>query len=120
MVSQDSLRVALVKLVDWLPTPPLQPKRKRGHPPVYTDRLFLKALVIMIIRHLHTVHEPLSVLAHPTYEMTMLRELLLEQKRFPLRRTWERRLKALPATLLYRFEHDLELCVGLKAFLKSA
>ena len=22
--------------------------------------------------------------------------------------------------LLYRFEHDLELCVGLKAFLKSA
>jgi hypothetical protein len=22
--------------------------------------------------------------------------------------------------LLYRFEHDLELCVGLKAFLKAA
>jgi len=85
MVAQDSLCVALVKLVDWLPMPPLPPKRKRGHPRVYTDRLFLKALVI--IRHLHTVHEPLSVLAYPIDEMMMLRELLLEQKRFRSRRT---------------------------------
>src|SRR6266487_6128227 len=27
---------------------------------VYSDRLFFKALVIMIVRHLHTVHELLS------------------------------------------------------------
>jgi len=157
----------------------------------------------MIVRHLHTVHELLSVLAQPTPEMMTLRELLTEREQFPSRRTWERRLKAIPATLpaqigclgrhlvsliqpwttsgravaidstvlrersgvwhqkhrekgeiphtsidpeahwtksgwhgwvdgwklhvvsvvasvLYRFEHDLQLCVGLKAFLKAA
>lgn len=58
IVSQDSLLVTLVKLVDRLPMP-LQ-KRRRGHPTVYPDHFFLKALVIMIVRHLHTVHELLS------------------------------------------------------------
>lgn len=59
MVSQDSLLVTLVKLVDRLPVP-LQPsKRGRGHPIMYTDRLFLKALVMMIVRHLH--HDPASL-----------------------------------------------------------
>ncbi len=63
MVSQVSLLVTLVKLVDRLPMPMPPQKRGRGHPQVYPDRLFLKALVIMIVRHLHTVHELLSVLA---------------------------------------------------------
>jgi hypothetical protein len=53
----------------------------------------------MIVRHLHTVHELLSVLAQPTAEMQRLRELVSEQGGFPARRTWERRLKAIPATL---------------------
>ncbi len=66
MVSQDLLLVTLVQLVDSLPMPQLPTKRSRGHPKVYSDRLFLKALVIMIVRHLHTVHELLSVLAQPT------------------------------------------------------
>jgi len=66
---------------------------------MYPDRLFLKALVIMIVRHLHNVHELLSVLAQPTAEMRRLREGLSEQGQFPTRRTWERRLKALPDTL---------------------
>ncbi len=79
--------------------PALPAKRGRGHPKVYPDRLFLKALVIMIVRHLHTVHELLCVLAQPTSEMTLLRQLLMEQECFPSRRTWERRLQALPATL---------------------
>ncbi|MGZ3644738.1 MAG: transposase [Ktedonobacteraceae bacterium] len=99
MVSQDSLLVTLVKLVDRLPMPPLPTKRGRGHPKVYSDQLFFKALVIMIVRHLHTVHELLSVLAQPTQEMSMLRVVLTEQGRFPTRRTWERRLKAIPQTL---------------------
>jgi Transposase DDE domain len=99
MVPQDSLLVTLVKLIDRLPMPMPQVKRGRGHPKVYTDRLFLKALVIMIVRHLHNVHELLSVLAQPTAEMRQLCELLCEQGRFPTRRTWERRLKTLPASL---------------------
>ena len=99
MVPQDSLLVTLVKLVDRLPMPALPVKRGRGHPKFYPDRLFLKALVIMIVRHLHTVHELLGVLAQPTSEMVQLRALLTEQGHFPTRRTWERHLKALPATL---------------------
>jgi hypothetical protein len=99
MVTQDSLLVTLVKLVDRLPMPTLPTKRGRGHPKFYSDRLFLKALVIMIVRHLHTVHELLGVLAQPTAEMTTLRQLLMEQESFPSRRTWERRLKAIPDTL---------------------
>ena len=99
MVSQDSLLVMLVQLVDRLPMPVLPTRRGRGHAKVYPDRLFIKALVIMIVRHLHNVHELLSVLAQPTAEMQRLRPLLCEQGRFPARRTWERRLKAIPDTL---------------------
>jgi len=66
---------------------------------VYSDRLFLKALIIMLVRHLHNVHALLAVLAEPTAEMVLLRALLTEQGRYPTRRTWERRLKAMPATL---------------------
>src|SRR5437588_2579416 len=99
MVSQDSLLVTLVQLVDRLPMPQLPTTRGRGHPYVYSDLLFFKALVIMIVRHLHTVHELLSVLAQPPAEMTTLRQLLTEQEYFPSRRTWERRLKAIPDTL---------------------
>src|SRR5436305_13277282 len=99
MVFQDSLLVTLVQLVDRVPMPTPPTKRGRGHPKVYTDRLFLKALVIMIVRHLHTVHELLAVLAQPTSEMQELRSLLNEQGCFPSRRTWERRLQAIPAAL---------------------
>lgn len=98
MILDEPLLVILVRLVDQIPAPP-PAKRKRGHPKVYSDRLFLKALIIMMIKHLHKVHELLSVLEQPTAEMQTLRSLLTEQKRFPARRTWERRLKTIPASL---------------------
>ncbi len=44
MVSQDTLLVTLVKLVDRLPMPALVAKRGRGHPKVYSDRLILKGM----------------------------------------------------------------------------
>lgn len=95
-----SLLVALVLLVDRLPAPAPPPQRRRGRPPVYADRLFLKALVIMIVRHLSTVHTLLAVLDQPTAEMRHLRALLTDpQGRFPTRRTWERRLARLPEGL---------------------
>lgn len=99
MIGQQSLLVTLVELVDRVPVPPPPKKRAPGRPRVYTDRLFLKALVIMIVRHLHTVTELLSVLAQPTPEMQLLRVLLSEEGKFPSRRTFERRLKALPESL---------------------
>src|ERR687886_1366731 len=99
MIGQVSLLVRLVQLIDRLPPLPPPPKRGPGRPKVYTDHLFLKALVLMIVRHLHTVHELLAVLEQPTPEMQLLRTLLTEQGQFPSRRTWERRLQALPDTL---------------------
>ncbi len=101
MIGQQSLLVTLVELVDRLPVPPAPANKKRGpgRPRVYTDRLFLKALVVMIVRRLHTVTELLSVLAQPTPEIRLLRVLLSERGKFPSRRTFERRLKALPDTL---------------------
>lgn len=98
MIPQESLLILLVRLIDRIPVPPLL-RPGRGHPQVYSDRLFMKALVIMIVRHLHRVYELLSVLEQPTAEMQTLRGLLMENGRYPTRRTWERRLKGLPESL---------------------
>jgi hypothetical protein len=99
MIRPASLLVMLVRLVDGLPRPPPPPKRGQGRPRVYPDTLFVKALVIMIVRHLCSPGELLTVLQQPTDEMQTLRQLLTADGRFPTRRTWERRLAALPATL---------------------
>jgi hypothetical protein len=53
----------------------------------------------MIVRNLHKVHELLTVLEQPTPEMQKLRSLLTQDVCFPSRRTWERRLKAIPERL---------------------
>ena len=98
MVPENSVLVALVLLVDRLPQPAPE-KRGRSRPRTYSDRLFLKALVIMIVKHLPQVHTLLTVLEQPTPEMQRLRSLLTENGGYPTRRTWERRLRALPATL---------------------
>ena len=100
MLAQECLLVILVQLVCLVPMPPPPPKRGPGRPKVYPDRLFLQALVIMMVKRLHKVNEFLAVLAEPTPEMTCLRTMLTDQKgRFPSRRTWERRLATIPATL---------------------
>jgi hypothetical protein len=99
MIYQDSVLVQLIRLVECIPTPKPPPQRPRGRPYLYSEKLFMKALVIMIVRRLHRVGELLAVLEEPTSEMRMVRELLCEEGRFPSRRTFQRRLKALPATL---------------------
>lgn len=99
MIPDEPLLVILVSLVDRIPAPAPTAKCGRGRPKVYSDRLFLKALIIMMVRRLRTVHELLSVLEQPTVEMQRLRSMLAEKGRFPCRRTWERRLKTLPETL---------------------
>lgn len=90
VTGEASLLVALVMLIDRIPRPEPPPKRGRGRPRPYPERLFLKALVIMLVRHLATVHLLLAVLAEPTPELRRLRALLTEGGRFPCRRTWER------------------------------
>jgi hypothetical protein len=100
MITQDSVLVQLIRLVERIPSPsPPPPPRRRGRPVVYSEKLFLKALVIMIVRRLHRVGELLAVLDEPTPEMSMVRELLREEGRFPSRRTFERRMRALPESL---------------------
>ncbi len=76
MVQQESRLVTLVKLVDRIPRPSPPKRRKPGHPLVYAECIILKAVVIMMVRHLTTVHELLGVLEEPTAEMQVVRALL--------------------------------------------
>ena len=100
MVPQDSLLVVLVGLVDLIPVPPEPRERKRGRRKTYPDRLFWKALVIMIVRQVHTPSGFLAILGQTTPDMQVLRQALsLPDGRFPCRRTWERRLAAIPDSL---------------------
>jgi Transposase DDE domain len=97
MVPQIPLLILLVDLIDAIPGPPFE--RQRGRPPTYPDQLFLKALVIMLVRGVSTVDGLLAILEQPTAEMQALRGRLTLNGRFPSRRTWERRLNGLPAGL---------------------
>jgi hypothetical protein len=99
MLRHTSVLVSLVVLIDRLPWPPQPVKRRRGHPQTYSDRLIVKALVIMIIRRLYTAYALLAFLEQDDPLPQQLRPLLHEQGRFPSRRTWERRLAVLPQSL---------------------
>ena len=100
MLHQKPLLVTLVMLVDRIPLPTTTEKRGRGRPKVYSDRVIVKALIIMVIRRLYSAYSLLAFLEQDTDLTRALRDLLTdEQGRFPSRRTWERRLKALPDSL---------------------
>ena len=99
MLRHTSILVSLVQLVERLPWPPEPLKRPRGHPKTYSDRLIVKALIIMIIRRLYTAYALLAFLGQDDPLPRQLRPLLSEQGRFPSRRTWKRRLAALPQSL---------------------
>jgi len=99
MLLREPLLVTLVKLVDTIPMPPEPGKRGRGRPKSYPDRLIIKALVIMVIRRLYSAYSLLMFLEQETDLTVQLRCLLSEQGQLPSRRTWERRLQALPDQL---------------------
>jgi hypothetical protein len=101
MVPQSSLLVALVEVIDLIPSPPVTTRggSRGGRPPVYSDRLCLKALVIMLVRNVSTVSGLIAILEQPTWEMQALRTRVTEHGRFPSRRTWGRRLATLPSSL---------------------
>ena len=58
----QSVLVTLVTLVDQLPWPAEPAKPSRGRPKTYSDRLIVKALVVMIIRRLYTAYAFLAFL----------------------------------------------------------
>ena len=98
MLHREPLLVMLVRMVDVVPWPATG-RRRRGRPVTYTERLIVKALVIMIIRRLYTAYSLLAFLEQETELTCQLRELLTQDGRFPTRRTWERRLARLPQRL---------------------
>src|SRR5512139_1880166 len=97
MLPREPLLVTLVNLVDRIPMPEPPQKRGRGRPKVYAERLIVKALVIMVIRRLYTAYSWLAFLDQDSDLTWALRAALTDEHgRFPSRRTWERRLRALP------------------------
>lgn len=100
MLHREALLVTLVKLVDRIPLSEAPRTARRGRPKVYTDRLMVKALVIMVIRRLYTAYSLLAFLDQDTDLTRALRAVLTDEHgRFPSRRTWERRLQVLPESL---------------------
>jgi hypothetical protein len=90
MITQDTVLVQLIRLVDRIPTPPAPSRRPRGRPVFYSERPFLKALVIMIVKRLHKVGELLAVLEEDTPRVRDVRRSLCEGGRFLSKRTFQR------------------------------
>src|SRR5262249_6159239 len=80
MLRHPSVLVTLVSLVDRLPWPAEPAKRSRGHPRMYSDRLIVKALIVMIIRRLYTVYTFLAFLDQDDPLPRQLRPLLSEYR----------------------------------------
>jgi hypothetical protein len=100
MLAREPLLVTLVKLVDLIPMPQEPEQRGRGRPKVYSDRIMVKALIIMVVRRLYIAYSLLAFLEQETELTKQLKDLLrTEDGQFAVRRTWERRLAQLPETL---------------------
>ena len=97
MLPNSSLLVRLLRVIDHVPMPSEPPRR--GRPVIYSDRLMLKALAVMIIRRLYSPHALLAFLEQDDLVAARVRELLHEDGQRPSRRTWERRLEALAERL---------------------
>jgi len=99
MVYENAIIVRLVKLIDSLPEREESVKKGRGRAKKYSEKLMIKALIIMIIRRLYNAYALLSFLQQDDPVVKELRNLLEEKGNFPSRRTWERRLAKLSDNL---------------------
>jgi hypothetical protein len=86
LLAHGSILVSLLWLVEQLPTPP-PAKRQRGRQETYPDKLFVKALIVMIIRRLYTAYALLSFLDQADPVAHTIRPWLMEHGRLPTRRT---------------------------------
>ena len=99
MLTCGSILVSFLWLVEQMPTPPPPAKRQRGRQETYSDKLFVKALIVMIIRRLYTAYALRYFLEQDDPVALQIRPRLTEHGRFPTRRTWARRFEQLPARL---------------------
>ena len=79
MIAQTPRLVTLLRLLDRLPVAPPPALGSRGRPKDYGNWLFVKALVIMVVRRLTKVHELLSMVQESTREMRRLKALEVSQ-----------------------------------------
>ena len=99
MLTPGSILVSLRWLVEQIPTPPPPVKRQRGRQEFYSDKLLVKALIVMMMRRLSTAYALRSLLEQDDPVAHQIRPLLTEHGRFPTRRTWDRRVEKRPARL---------------------
>lgn len=95
---EDALLLVLA-LIDKIDLPDKQQKITAGRKQHYSDRLFVKAAVIMTMKRLNKVYELLTVVNEPTRTMQTLRTHLTLREKMPTRRTFEPRLTALSERL---------------------
>src|SRR4029450_4178602 len=99
MLTHGSILVSLLWLVEQIPRPPPPAKRQRGRQATYSDKLFVKALIVMIVRRLYTAYALLCFLDQDDPVAREMRPLLTEHGRFATRRPWQRRLAHVAARL---------------------
>ena len=99
MLTHGSILVSLLWLVEQIPTPAPLGQTPARAAEFYSDKLFVKALIVMIIRRLYTAYALLNFLEQADPVAQQVRLLLTEHGRFPTRRTWDRRFATLPARL---------------------
>lgn len=100
IIQQESVLVMVLAQVDRLPEeafPALQ--AGKGYGRIYPERLFVKAALVMLVQHWPKVQEFYEALQQPVGAMQRLRELLSVHGRFPSRRTFNRRVKAVAESL---------------------
>lgn len=93
--TRDNALLLMLALLDRLALPSFAIHTGRGRKQQYSDRLFLKAAVIMTLKKFSKVYEFLTTIHEPTPEMQALRQHLTQEDRMPTRRTFERRLSSL-------------------------
>src|SRR5215510_9751730 len=76
MLTHGSILVSILWLVEQIPTPSPSAKRQRGRQETYSDKLFVKALIVMIIRRLYTAYALLHFLEQDDPVARQIRPLL--------------------------------------------
>jgi hypothetical protein len=100
MVTQTTptLLVELLSLLDHVALAPEEPRR--GRPCRYPERLFVKLVIVMVVREVSTVHGVLALLAEPALaEARAALARATPDGVLPSRRTCERRLARLAGRL---------------------
>ena len=100
IIQHESVLVLLLAQVDRLPEeafPALTPGKGYGR--LYSERVFVKAALVMLVHQWPKVQEFYEALQQPVAVMEHLRQRLSERGRFPSRRTFNRRVKAVAESL---------------------